>query len=611
MTFPKRFLTLAGLLSSHPSWVWVRVVSRGRESPLLPHARRRAWTTSETQALSSRPPYPLTCSHVEIARAANATLSMVKPDADLASTKKSFLNDEHADDMHEAGSSESFVGLVAGATVAVAGVAAVATSSVDTMSDADVERNANGSAAELRVERPVLGGKHRDSLREQLVQARKRLAAVQATPSRTSSVSPAEVMEQEGLGICPARDGLLLDDGIPSGRPELSGLQTYSRERHALLPEENQALPSRPLVSDLPEECQALSLRPPVENLPEECQALLSRQSAACGVDVKRGAPRCSAESHECKLDKEHGCSSCYRSCHTTCESPLCAYDPCEICCSVSLITHKNSEHCMDIQKLNLGCHACFRVGCYSASPCCLAKCTPWPNVRHVCVSVASGTGGCANCGHLCHASNADPLCPFYRRCAGQLDWEASAQDHLDTQAGTGGSLPHRSQLTWNWRGDNIVVVDGDAYAVGYGNPGGFNDCLIDSLRQCLGLDTDPRRVRNDLLSSFASSPDARARVTPNSYLDLDSHWRILISAPAQACAPNPFREGLIPSSESGPTATEHTDSNPKIGRKLAYASLILIFKIFFQNGIYSKKVWGGNPLGGNPFLRFFFLPPE
>ena len=60
---------------------------------------------------------------------------------------------------------------------------------------------------------------------------------------------------------------------------------------------------------------------------------------------------------------------------------------------------------------------------------------------------------------------------------------------------------------------------------------GGCNDCLIDSLRQCLSLDTDPRKVRSDLMLVFGGALEARARVTPNSYLDLDSHWRVLLQS--------------------------------------------------------------------------------
>ena len=111
------------------------------------------------------------------------------------------------------------------------------------------------------------------------------------------------------------------------------------------------------------------------------------------------------------------------------------------------------------------------------------------------------------------------------------LTWEASAQDRLDTQSGTGGRLPHRSQITWSRQEPKVVIVDGKAYDIGYGNPGGMNDCLIDSLRQCLGLDTNSRKVRDDLMKDFAEALDQRARVTENSFLDLESHWRRLLQS--------------------------------------------------------------------------------
>ena len=101
----------------------------------------------------------------------------------------------------------------------------------------------------------------------------------------------------------------------------------------------------------------------------------------------------------------------------------------------------------------------------------------------------------------------------------------------MDTQSGTGGSVPHMNQITWAWAGEGRVILDGVSYMVGYGNPGGYNDCLIDSVRQCLCLNTDPRRVRDDLLTAFAAVTDSldRAHVTSNFYLDLDSHWEVLL----------------------------------------------------------------------------------
>ena len=139
---------------------------------------------------------------------------------------------------------------------------------------------------------------------------------------------------------------------------------------------------------------------------------------------------------------------------------------------------------------ITLGCHACGREGCWTGSTTCFAKCS---RVRHVCPSATDGSG-CTSCDKLCHATNADPLCTFYRRARGSVVWSTNAQQLLDTDAGTQGSVPHMSQLPWTFTNNSRtqMLVDGVAYRRGYGFPGDsrneeFNNCLIDSLRQCLG----------------------------------------------------------------------------------------------------------------------------
>ena len=238
----------------------------------------------------------------------------------------------------------------------------------------------------------------------------------------------------------------------------------------------------------------------------------------------------CTKTSHLCGLDHTRGCSFCHYTCHDACNSPLCVFEECQLCLPIGIIIPINSPECTECQ-IQLGCHACHREGCHATSPMCYAKCTAWPNVKHVCPSVRSGSGGCDNCGHLCHKSNADPRCTYYERVAGQLPWQATAQELLDTQAGTQGSVPHMTQVSWRWHGLGSVMVDGTVYDVGYGNPGGYNDCLIDSVRQCFSLDTDCRKVRHHLVSLFADAADDRAQVTSNSYLNLDSHWKELLQA--------------------------------------------------------------------------------
>ena len=56
-----------------------------------------------------------------------------------------------------------------------------------------------------------------------------------------------------------------------------------------------------------------------------------------------------------------------------------------------------------------------------------------------------------------------------------------------------------------------------------------YNNCLIDSLRQCLGLNSNRVAVRNDLRLAFAHA-SGRAKVTTVSYLDADSHWQAIVS---------------------------------------------------------------------------------
>ena len=41
--------------------------------------------------------------------------------------------------------------------------------------------------------------------------------------------------------------------------------------------------------------------------------------------------------------------------------------------------------------------------------------------------------------------------CAYFQRDAGVLTWDVTAQELRDTQAGTGGSLPHMSQVTWRF----------------------------------------------------------------------------------------------------------------------------------------------------------------
>ena len=77
--------------------------------------------------------------------------------------------------------------------------------------------------------------------------------------------------------------------------------------------------------------------------------------------------------------------------------------------------------------------------------------------------------------------------------------------------------------------GIRVVVVDEISYAVGRGDPGTDsngvceNNCLIDSLRQCLGIVADCRQVRRDLINEFEGAT-GRDRAAVVSYLDAGAH---------------------------------------------------------------------------------------
>ena len=125
----------------------------------------------------------------------------------------------------------------------------------------------------------------------------------------------------------------------------------------------------------------------------------------------------------------------------------------------------------------------------------------------------------------------------YYARGRGELAWVPDSQQMLDTQSGTGGTVPHVSQITWAFAADpRALVVDGVSYRIGFGDPGQdsdgacANNCLIDSLRQCLGLVADCTLVRRDLIAQYSNAV-GRARATINSYLDVESHWAAIVKS--------------------------------------------------------------------------------
>ena len=256
----------------------------------------------------------------------------------------------------------------------------------------------------------------------------------------------------------------------------------------------------------------------------------------------------CTARNHICSVDTTLGCSSCFRMCHQSCEHALCLYEPCEYCLSMSVVTHPDSDLCLQIQQ-NAGCHSCASLDCWSSSPCCVSRIAatgstssapPSNAARHTqflctrllhrCPPARLGEG-CSSCGKMCHDTHDDPRCGF-TRARGVLNWHASSQQLQDVRAGTGGSVPHFSQTEWRFdgrtsQGKTRLIVNGLQYYRGYGNPGRSrqgacsNNCLIDSLRQCLGMHSDPELVRQDLLRDFCNA-EGLARVTQRSFLDLE-----------------------------------------------------------------------------------------
>ena len=126
---------------------------------------------------------------------------------------------------------------------------------------------------------------------------------------------------------------------------------------------------------------------------------------------------RCTPSLHTCPVDVVSGCPSCHRTCHTNCDDDKCEFEPCAFCVSLALITHQSSDHCIDMQTRNIGCHSCGRLNCWSAAGNCHARCSAH---RHVC-GPGDNALGCSSCGRLCHESNADTRCTFYARMRGNV----------------------------------------------------------------------------------------------------------------------------------------------------------------------------------------------
>ena len=141
---------------------------------------------------------------------------------------------------------------------------------------------------------------------------------------------------------------------------------------------------------------------------------------------------------------------------------------------------------------------------------------------------VAPDTLRCKNCDKQGHADNTDRLCPFFGR---------NRDPHRDAEQGTGGSAPHMDQINAE-RVDGGFLLDGTLYREGRGVVGAphtpeQNNCLIDSLRQCLSealgshFYCNRNLVRADLQVLYP--PGCSYEVTFSSFLDVTAHGVVIL----------------------------------------------------------------------------------
>ena len=89
-------------------------------------------------------------------------------------------------------------------------------------------------------------------------------------------------------------------------------------------------------------------------------------------------------------------------------------------------------------------------------------------------------------------------------------------------------------------QGSTKLLINGHHYYKGRGNPGSarigeYNNCLIDSIRQCLGLECNRKLVRQDLERNYGCA-SGRAKVTEMSYLDVEHHAQDNTSGQQSEC---------------------------------------------------------------------------
>ena len=95
----------------------------------------------------------------------------------------------------------------------------------------------------------------------------------------------------------------------------------------------------------------------------------------------------------------------------------------------------------------------------------------------------------------------------------------------MHRDADWGDSVPHLTQTAWHREGE-LVVIEGRLYEQGHAS-GHENNCLIDTLRQSLGIEADASWVREQLECRFhRDAVIGEAVVRCGAFLELQHHWR-------------------------------------------------------------------------------------
>jgi len=264
-----------------------------------------------------------------------------------------------------------------------------------------------------------------------------------------------------------------------------------------------------------------------------------------------RTSPKCHGKcvpgKHVCDISYERGCGSCHQTCHRSCVSPKCSYTPCVFCLSFGEDAHEDSPRCLEMQTDEKGCHLCGRLGCSRTSPTCqkgrFQKCQARNHLCGPSLSTAESLLRvcCSSCGQVCHLNNEDERCAYFNAKAraarsfeednnkakqlgnnNNYDIDKAKQDLLAIRVAFKEKTEKQPQ---------IVEVNGESFYEGAGSPVG-NNCLIDSLRQCLKLEVDPRKVRDDLFGQFGKChPKSGKQVTPISFLGVHEHWEAIVQS--------------------------------------------------------------------------------